>query len=257
MQGQERPCQDSICSMLACLWLGATAFGKQQSTSAIPLPPALWSCMVWLENNVQQQESRTFSCSPLNATTTLVQARQGARPCCPAWTLSDPLWGAGGPSQAAESLHGAEEGACCRGQRCSCCCRLREGNSGSAAFWNSLLLSFLMPLKLPGGVVPSLQSDGYGAFPWVPGHAPGEPGAFQAGWRKNVRRKLQELGLGCLFPLVAVGAHLLVWVSEVCFPIPVIPFPMLGMKQGLCLLLRDQKSREGFVWKSLEEGWWR
>lgn len=53
---------------------------------------------------------------------------------------------------------------------------------------------------------------------------------------KNVRRKLQELGLGCLFPLVAVGADLLVWVSGVCFPIPIIPFPMLGMKQGLCLL---------------------
>lgn len=28
MQGQRRPCQDSICSMLACLWPGATALGN-------------------------------------------------------------------------------------------------------------------------------------------------------------------------------------------------------------------------------------
>lgn len=50
------------------------------------------------------------------------------------------------------------------------CCWLQEGSSGSAAFWNwnSVLLSFLVPLKLPGGVVPSvpsLQSDGFGALP--------------------------------------------------------------------------------------------
>lgn len=28
MQGQQRPCQDSICSMLACLWPWATALGN-------------------------------------------------------------------------------------------------------------------------------------------------------------------------------------------------------------------------------------
>lgn len=47
------------------------------------------------------------------------------------------------------------------------CCRLQEGSFGRAAFWNSVLLSFLMPLKLPAGIVPSvpsLQSDGFGAF---------------------------------------------------------------------------------------------
>lgn len=57
-------------------------------------------------------------------------------------------------------------------------------------------------------------------------------GAFQAGWSEgeSATRKLQEQGLGCLFPLVAVGANLLVWVSGVWFPIPVVPFPMLGMK---------------------------
>ena len=36
MQGQRRPCQDSICSMLACLWPRATALGKAVYSKPTP-----------------------------------------------------------------------------------------------------------------------------------------------------------------------------------------------------------------------------